>query len=286
MTSGDQKLPDMIGAAAGPKNPPANDAGDNFDSGGPDLNLPTSGFVVDLDGFEGPLDLLLGLARKQKVDLTRISILALAEQYMGYIEQAQRIRLEVAADYLVMAAWLAYLKSRLLLPNLGLEDEPTGEELAARLQHQLRRLEAMREASERLMAQNRLGIDVFQRGAPEGIRIVRDSTYVCSMFELLDAYGKQVSKTNVTTFKLRPLTIISIEAAIKRLRDMLGHVPEWSSLETFMPTVTGEGHGVERRSTVASTLAASLELAKEGQLVIRQNKAFGAIFIKGTDRAE
>ncbi len=257
-----------------------------FDSGGPDVANSTAGFVVDLEGYEGPLDLLLGLARQQKVDLAGISILALAEQYLSYIEKAHRIRLEVAADYLVMAAWLAYLKSRLLLPNLSDEDEPSGEELAARLQHQLRRLEAMREASELLMGRIRLGIDIFPRGTPEGVRIIRDSTYVCSLFELLDAYGRQVSKTNVTNFKLRPLTIVSIESAIKRLREMLGHVPNWSSLETFLPQNHGNLRGVERRSMVASTLAASLELVKEGKLQIRQNKTFGPIFVKGADRVD
>ncbi len=257
------------------------EAQEEFDSGGPEIAQDEAGFVVDLEGFEGPLDLLLALARNQKVDITGISILQLAEQYLAFIEEARHLRLEVAADYLVMAAWLAYLKSRLLLPDLDGEEEPTGEELAARLQHQLRRLEAMREAAERLMSGRRLGIDVFARGAPEGIRVVRESQYECSLFELLDAYGGQVSRTNVTTFQLRPLSIMSVESAIARLRDMLGHVPDWSSLETFLPPVGDSQHGVERRSGVASTLAATLELAKEGKLAIRQNKTFGPIFIKG-----
>ncbi len=251
-----------------------------FEGGEPERQPAMGGFVVDLEGFEGPLDLLLNLARRQKVDLTGISILQLAEQFLGYIEQARKIRLEVAADYLVMAAWLAYLKSRLLLPDLDDGEEPSGEELAARLQHQLRRLEAMREVSEQLMGRRRLGVDTFARGAPEGIRVIRQSTYECSLFELLDAYGRQVSRTNVTTFKLRPLTILSVEAATVRLRDMLGHMPDWSSLETFLPAYDGSLQEIERRSSLASILAGGLELVKQGQIKMRQNKTFGPIFLK------
>ena len=161
-----------------------------------------STFVVDLEGFEGPIDLLLSLARTQKVDITQLSILKLAEQYLAYIEEARRIRLEIAADYLVMAAWLAYLKSRLLLPEPEGEEEPSGEELAARLQFQLQRLQAMRDASEKLMARARLGLDVFQRGMPEGITVLRKSQWHCELYDLLRAYADQVQGAPVTPLSM------------------------------------------------------------------------------------
>ena len=256
---------------------------DAFEDPRPDRTLLEEvDFVVDLDGYEGPLDLLLILARNQKVDLKSISILQLAEQYLGFVEAARQLRLEIAADYLVMAAWLAYLKSRLLLPDLEGSDEPTGEELAARLQHQLRRLEAMREAIDALMARPRLGLDVFSNGMPEGVRLIRQSSYECSLYELLQAYGAQAGRTNVTTLQLRPLIILSVEEAINRLRASLGHVPDWSSLETFLPPVAGSA--MERRSVKASTFAACLELAKRGELAIRQGKTFGPIFVKAVER--
>jgi len=256
---------------------PSNAPGDDFEDAAPRRD--GSGFNVSLEGFEGPLDLLLALARQQKVDIRQISILALAEQYLGFIAEARRIRLELAADYLVMAAWLAYLKSRLLLPDTVAEDEPSGEELAARLQHQLRRLKAMREAAEQLMSRNRLGQDVFPRGAPEGVRIVRDSVFECELHELLSAYGAQMGRVNVTTFRLRPVALMSVEDAIRRLSRALGEMPDWASLETFLPADLGSG--VEGRSAVASTFAASLELAKQGRLRIRQGQQFGPIFLKG-----
>jgi len=238
------------------------------------------GFVVDLEGFEGPLDLLLTLARKQKLDIRQISILRLADQYLTYIAEARRVRLEIAADYLVMAAWLAYLKSRMLLPETDEEDEPTGEELAARLQHQLRRLEAMRAAADTLMARNRLGLDVFPRGAPEGVKVIRQSSYECSLYELLNAYATQVGRQNVTTFALRPATIVSVEDALKRLGLVLGNLPDWASLETFLPEEIATP--MERRSAAASTFAACLELAKQGKLHLKQGQTFGPIFLKGT----
>ncbi|HZD26571.1 MAG TPA: ScpA family protein [Alphaproteobacteria bacterium] len=237
------------------------------------------GFFVDLEGFEGPLDLLLTLARQQKLDIKQISILQLAEQYLEFISEARRIRLEIAADYLVMAAWLAYLKSRLLLPEPEGEDEPSGEELAARLQHQLRRLEAMREAADKLMARSRLGLDVFPRGAPEGVSITRSSTYECSLYDLLSAYGTQMGRNNVTTFKLRPLAIMSVEEALRRLSLALGELPDWASLEAFLPQELRPG--VEGRSAVAATFSACLELAKQGKLMIRQGQTFGPIYLKG-----
>lgn len=239
-------------------------------------------FLVELGAFEGPLDLLLTLARQQKVDLKELSILALAEQYLEFISEARQLRLEIAADYLVMAAWLAYLKSRLLLPPAESEDEPSGEELAARLQHQLRRLEAMRKAAETLLRRDRLGQDVFPRGMPEGIRLIRKSVYECTLYELLNAYASQVGRNNVTTFRLRPVSILSIEDALQRLRAILGDLPDWASLETFLPE--GFETGIERRSAMASTFTAMLETVRQGEAQLRQARSFGPIFIKGNKR--
>jgi len=235
-------------------------------------------FIVDLEGFEGPLDLLLTLARQQKLDLRGISILALAEQYLRFIAEARRLRLEIAADYLVMAAWLAYLKSRLLLPDTPGDEEPSGEELAQRLQFQLERLQAMREAVDQLLARERLGIDVFSRGMPEGIRVIRDSVWECSLYELLRAYADQSVRGNVTTLQLAPPKAFTMEEALRRLEGMLGRLPDWASLENFLP---GElGSAFERRSAVASTVAASLELTRAGRLQLRQGRPFGPIFVK------
>jgi segregation and condensation protein A len=255
---------------------------DDFSEDAP--HAAVDGFMVELGGYEGPLDLLLTLARKQKVDIRQISILALAEQYLAFIAQARKVRLEIAADYLVMAAWLAYLKSRMLLPETDNEEEPSGEELAARLQHQLRRLDAMRVAADAIMERNRLGQDVFARGAPEGVRIIRDSVYECSLYELLNAYGSQIGRTNVSTFRLRPVTIMSVEEAIRRLSQILGDMPDWASLETFLPTDLASG--VERRSGVAATFTACLELAKQGKLLIRQSQTFGPVYLKKSKETE
>jgi segregation and condensation protein A len=236
------------------------------------------GFQVTLDGYEGPLDVLLTLSRQQKLDLTHISILDLAEQYLVFVAEARRLRLEVAADYLVMAAWLAYLKSRLLLPAQPGDEEPTGEELAARLQHQLQRLEAMREAAETLMQRQRLGVDVFSRGAPEGVTVIRKSLYDCSLYDLLMAYVGQVDRSEVMSITPRPPAILSVEEALRRLSMFLGKMPDWASLEAFLPTELKAG--MELRSALASTFTASLELAKQGRLNLRQGQTFGPIYVK------
>lgn len=236
------------------------------------------GFQVALDGYEGPLDVLLTLSRQQKLDLTHISILDLAEQYLAFIAEARRMRLEVAADYLVMAAWLAYLKSRLLLPPQPGDEEPTGDELAARLQHQLQRLEAMREAADTLMRRQRLGIDVFPRGMPEGVTIIRKSHYDCSVYELLMAYVGQVDRSEVMSITPRPPAILSVEEALRRLSAFLGTMPDWASLEAFLPKELKAG--MELRSALASTFTASLELAKQGRLSLRQGQTFGPIYIR------
>lgn len=234
--------------------------------------------VVDLDGYEGPLDVLLALAREQKVDLTRISILALADQYLVFIATARRLQLEVAADYLVMAAWLAYLKSRLLLPEPPGPEQPTGDELAAMLTHQLQRLEAMRGAAARLMALPRLDRDVYGRGAPEGLPRRLIPHYEATVLELLRAYGDLRQRKENAVLRIAPSELYSIEEALERLQRMLGRVPEWRSLVSFLPAALG--HGLVERSAIAATLAASLELARAGKLELRQDRSFGPVFIR------
>ena len=179
-------------------------------------------FLVDVDGFEGPLDLLLELARRQKVDLAKISILALADQYLAFIEEARKVRLELAADYLVMAAWLAYLKSRLLLPEPPAGEEPSAQEMADALQWQLRRLEAMQEAGVRLMARPQLGKDVFSRGQPEGAVVVRRAVWDVKLYDLLRAYGDQLRPKDADTYQIQPMQFFSVEEAAERLGRMLG----------------------------------------------------------------
>lgn len=240
--------------------------------------------VVDLDGYEGPLDALLSLARQQKVDLAHISILDLAEQYLAFIENARHLRLEIAADYLVMAAWLAYLKSRLLLPESEGGKEPSGAEMAARLAFQLRRLEAMREAAERLMARDRLGRDVFRRGAPEGIRLIRSSVYEASLFELLRAYADHRRRGEVGRLAIEPLALFTVEDAILRVTRLLGGMPEWKKLERFLPESIVDDH--HRRSALASTLAASLELTRSGAVSMRQDAPFGPIHLRAARPGE
>ena len=239
--------------------------------------------VVDLDGYEGPLDLLLVLARSQKVDLRKISILQLADQFLGFIAEARRLRLELAADYLVMAAWLAYMKSRLLLPEQPSDDEePTGEELAARLAFQLQRLEAMRQMAARLMARPRMMREVFPRGAPEGIRTIKTPLYQASMFDLLKAYARERTKNIEVSYELKKRPVLSIEAARARVEDMLGRIPDWSRLELFAPTVMLDGQDGRdmRRSSVASILSASLELVKEGRAELRQEARYAPIYVR------
>lgn len=239
-----------------------------------------SRFVVDLDGFEGPLDLLLELARHQKVDLIHISILQLADQYLAFITQAAKVRLEVAADYLVMAAWLAYLKSRLLLPRSAEEEgpEPSGEEMAAALQFQLRRLEAIREMGERLLARPRLGVDIFGRGEPDGITVISTPVYDVSLYELLSGYARQKRRGKGESYSLPPLNLYSVEDAIERLTEMLGRLPDWHTLASFLPESLGDG--IERRSTIAAHFSATLELARTGRIELRQGAPFAPIYLR------
>ena len=256
---------------------------DTFEDGADPGGLPIGeSFVVDLDGFEGPIDVLLSLAREHKLDLTRISILALADQYLEFAAKVRRTNLELAADYLVMAAWLAYLKSRLLLPDLGGEDEPTGEEMAAALAFQLQRLEAMQNAGQRLMARSRLRQDFFPRGAPETFRALVNPILEVTLYDLLKAYGDQKRRGPGGPLHIEPFDIYTVEDALQRLHRLLGSTPDWESLWRFLPE--GALEGLVARSAIASTFAASLELARAGKVKLRQHDAFGPIYLKPTHR--
>ena len=238
--------------------------------------------LVEVDGFEGPLDLLLVLARTQKVDLAKISILQLAEQYLVFIEKARKLRIELAADYLVMAAWLAYLKSRLLLPKTDEDDGMSGEDMAAHLAFQLERLEAMRKVAAQLMARDQLGRDFFGRGMTEAITVRRQTTWSASLSELLKAYANVKTREEYAPLALNQREVFSVEAALDRLKGLVGKMPDWSTLVSFLP----EGWELEptkRRSAVASSFSAMLELAKRGEIEIRQERTFAPIFLR--DRA-
>jgi segregation and condensation protein A len=234
--------------------------------------------IVDIDGYEGPLHVLLALARSQKVDLLKLSVLKLAEQYLAFVQEARRRRFSLAADYLVMAAWLAYLKSRLLLPEPPAGEEPSGQEMADALQWQLRRLEAMQEAGVRLMARPQLGKDVFSRGAPEGVVVVRRAIWDVKLFDLLSAYGHQLRPKDADTYQIEPMQFFSVEEAAERLGKMLGIAIDWQSLEAFMPA--GLTDPTRRRSALASTFVAGLQLAKDGQIELRQTERFGPIQLR------
>ena len=247
-----------------------------FESG--EAPRPAGALIVDLDGYEGPLDVLLALAREQRVDLARISILELAEQYLSFIADARGLRLEIAADYLVMAAWLAYLKSRILLPEAEADEEPGGAAMAAELAFRLRRLEAIREASVRLMGRDRLGRDVFARGAPEGVRVVRNSVFELPLYELLRAYAVHSAQRDDTPLTLAPAAVYSVKSALGRLGGLIGGMSDWTRLEACLPP---ELAGDSRlRSALASTFAASLELARSGEVDLRQSDAFGPIHLR------
>ena len=237
----------------------------------------SEGLLLDLDGFEGPIDLLLTLARDQKVDLARISILQLATQYLDFIGSRRALRLEVAADYLVMAAWLAYLKSRLLLPDPPSDEEPSAEVMAARLAAQLQRLEAVQAAAARLRARPKLGEEVFGRGAPEGLEIIGRVTYVISLTDVLSAYARRRRKAPPAALTIQPMRLHSVEAALERLERMLGRMPEWQVLEHFLPPT---GDDLFKRSAVASMLIAALELTRSGRLVLRQEHPFGPLYLR------
>lgn len=231
---------------------------------------------LSLDGWEGPLDLLLNLARQQKVDLHQISILALVEQYLAYIESARSLRLEIAADYLVMAAWLAYLKSCLLLPK-DPEIDPSPEELAMRLQLRLQRLDAMREAGARLMGRDRLGRDVFARGRAEGLKLVRKSQWQVTPFELFAAYGRVKARTAPAMHVVPHRAVMTLEDAIQRVSALIGQALDWTSLEAFLPATADPQY---RRSALASSFLAALELARQGRLHLEQEGHFADLLVR------
>ena len=255
------------------------EADDNFEAIDV-LAAPDEALMVAVDGFEGPLDLLLSLARDQKVDLAKISVLKLADQYLEFIERAKRINLELAADYLVMAAWLAYLKSKLILPQTQVaEGEPTADEMAARLRWRLQRLNAMREAAARLMARDRLGREVFERGDPEPVNVIKLRTYKDTLYDLLTSYSTQrVKKLGGKAYQPKHAPVLLIEEARERLERMLGRIGDWSGLSKLLPFEWSGGE--RRRSALASTLLACLELARDGRIEIRQLKPFDEVYVK------
>jgi segregation and condensation protein A len=258
---------------------------DPFDE--PEVEVDDNGqFLLDLDGYGGPIDVLLTLARDQKVDLTKISILALAEQYLAFIERARKLRLELAADYLVMASWLAFLKSKLLLPEPEGVEESSAAEMADALAFQIRRLESMQKAGARLQGLPQLGRDVFARGMPEPIVIDRKSIFELGLFDLLAAYGQHLSRHEKQLYTIEPFMLHSVETAIERLSQMIGRLPVWTLLSQFLPSfdparvASGEQRRLVGRSAVAATFGATLELAKRGVVTIRQDGIFEPIYIR------
>lgn len=247
--------------------------------------------LLNIDGYEGPLEVLLELARNQKVDLLHISILQLVRQYLAFMERAKELRLELAANYLVMAAWLAYLKSRLLLPQEDTdEDEPTGEQMAEALQFQLRRLEAMQEAGDKLMERPRLGQNIFARGMTESVRTKTSSVYKVGIFDLMQAYGAIDRRRNYSQYKLEEFALMSNDEAIERMSRMLGNLPRkgkfsvWTTLESFMPERIEDI--LYARSSMASLFTASLEMTKQGRAEIRQDGLFRPIYLRAKTMEE
>jgi segregation and condensation protein A len=244
-----------------------------------DTPTPGETLVIDVEGFEGPLDLLLNLARTQKVDLAKISVLALAEQYLDFIAEARALRLEIAADYLVMAAWLAFLKSKLLLPaEPSTEGEPSGEELAALLAFRLQRLNAMRDVAAQLMTRKRLGRDVFARGMPEPIRLIRQSNFAANVYDLLKAYSQQRQRIATRSWRLPPRTVWSIKEARDELERLLGMACDWAPLDQLLAEFLYEPE--LRRTALASSFTAALEMTREGALELRQAKLFAPLLVR------
>ncbi|MFV0243412.1 MAG: segregation and condensation protein A [Qingshengfaniella sp.] len=244
-----------------------------------EARLAAEALVVDVDGFEGPLDLLLSLSRTQKVDLRRISVLALAEQYLAFVEKARSLRIELAADYLVMAAWLAFLKSRLLLPPDPADEGPSGEDLAAHLAFQLQRLEAMRDVAAQLMGRDRLGRDVFGRGQTETVERRRTTRFTATLLDLMQAYARIRTRDEFRPFVMDRNAILSMEEALERLRPLIGFAGDWTDLTSYLP-VGWDSDPARRRSATAATFAASLELAKAGLVELRQSDTFAPIQLR------
>jgi len=258
-------------------------AEDPFDEGPTATEARRDGeaLIVDVDGFEGPLDLLLTLSRSQKVDLRKISVLHLAEQYLAFIERARGLRIELAADYLVMAAWLTFLKSRLLLPPDPAEEGPTGAELAAHLAYQLERLAAMRDVAARLMARDRLGRDFFARGLPESVAHTRHIRYSATLIELMQAYARVRTRDEFRPLAFERESIFTPEEALEHLRALIGFAGAWTDLASYLPE-GWRSDPARRRSATAATFAAALELARLGLIEIRQSETFAPIRIRKT----
>ena len=258
---------------------------DNFETPGGDekarveARLAAEALIVDVDGFEGPLDILLTLSRTQKVDLRKISVLELAKQYLAFIERAKSLRIELAADYLVMAAWLAFLKSRLLLPPDPSEEGPSGEELAAHLAFQLERLQAMRDSAAKLMARDQLGRERFVRGIPEDFTRTRRVTYTATLLDLMQGYARIRTKDDFRPFTMDRDAVFTMEEALDRMRSLIGYAGDWTNLMSYLPD-GWETDPVRVRSATAAHFAASLELAKEGRIEIRQSETFAPIQIR------
>lgn len=235
--------------------------------------------LVELDGFEGPLDLLLGLSRARKIDITKLSIAELATQYIGYINNIKQHRLEIAADYLVMAAWLVYLKSKLLLPSDEVAgEEPSGDLLAAQLAFRLKRLEAMRLKGQELMARPQLGQEFFGSGAPEGFMVVSSHKYKADLYDLLKAYAVQRQRVVKGGYKVKRREVWSIKKARSRLSSLLGISIEWAPINDLISSfMNGE---VTSKTTVASTFGATLEMARDGIIEIKQGAHFEPLYVK------
>ena len=244
----------------------------------PDLASDERALIVDVEGFEGPLDLLLTLARQQKVDLAKISVLALAEQYLAFIEEARKIRLELAADYLVMAAWLAYLKSRLLLPELAGDPGPSAEDMATALALRLRRLEAIRVAAEQLTGRPQLGREVFARGAPEPIADIKRPEWTATLYDLLTAYAAQRQKSALSHVRFARRTVWSLAEARTALERLIGVSLDWSRLDEYLISYVMEP--AQRTTAMASSFAVVLEMVREGHLEVHQHQPFAPIFLR------
>lgn len=245
----------------------------------PDHPRPDEALIVDVPGYDGPLDLLLTLARTQKVDLMQISVLALAEQYLAFVDKARALRIELAADYLVMAAWLAFLKSKLLLPPDPTAEGPSAEDMAAHLAFQLERLLAMREASARLMGRARLGQDRFARGAPEAVARTRTTRWQAGLIDLMQAYARLRTRDEFRPYAFDRRDTWTLEQALDRMRRLIGFAGDWTDLMQFLPE-GWDGSPARRRSAAAATFAASLELAKQGRVELRQADNFAPIALR------
>jgi len=271
--------------AADDDEPVEQNGADSFEEDAEPLTDEPGLLLLDLEGYEGPIEVLLALARDQKVDLTKISILQLADQYLDFISKARDLQLEIAADYLVMAAWLAYLKSRLLLPATGdTGEELSASEMAARLAFQLQRLEAMRNTGRALLERPQLNRDFFPRGDPEPVQIHKTSVIELSLYDLLKSYGEFQTRENIKSLRIDPSELYSTERALERLRKLIGDTPDWASLSAFLPQ--GVPGGLVARSAMAATFAACLELVKEGSLLVRQADSFAPLYIRQAGNGE